>query len=293
MMKDGNISGGSTICGIIGDPVEHTMSPAMQNAAFRSKGLDYVYLPFRVGRDALGEAIEGMRALNIRGLNVTIPHKVAVMPFLDVLDPLAEKIGAVNTIVNDDGVLKGYNTDARGFIQPLLERGIKPEDKNVVVLGAGGASRAVSFVLAEGGAELVILNRLEEFDWAGDLAARISQAFKREVKALELNEANLATAIAKADILVNATSVGMSPDTGATPVPAGLLKSGLTVYDVIYNPLRTRLMAEAEGAGAETIGGLELLACQGALAFEMWTGVEAPLELMKEAIKKALEEDEK
>ena len=157
-MKDNTISGKTKLCGVIGDPIEHTMSPAMQNAAFRGKGVDYLYVAFRVKPEELGKAIAGMRALNIRGLNVTIPHKVTVIPFLDELDPLAEKIGAVNTIVNEDGVLKGYNTDASGFLQALLEKGIKPAGKKVVILGAGGASRAISLTLADRGAHLVILN---------------------------------------------------------------------------------------------------------------------------------------
>ncbi|MDI6815354.1 MAG: shikimate dehydrogenase, partial [Dehalococcoidales bacterium] len=143
------ISGETRCCGVIGDPVEHTISPVMHNAAFRKLGLDYVYLPFRVRKEELGEAIKGMRALNIRGLNVTIPHKVAVIQFLDELDALADKIGAVNTIVNDEGILKGYNTDATGFLQALLERGTELEGKEVVILGARGAARAISFILAE------------------------------------------------------------------------------------------------------------------------------------------------
>ena len=210
------VSGKTRVCGLIGDPVEHTMSPVMHNAAFRELGIDYLYVPFRVKKEELGRAIEGMRALHIKGLNVTIPHKVAVLQFLDKLDPLAEKIGAVNTIVNEDGVLTGYNTDATGFLQALLERGIKPEEKNVVILGAGGASRAISFILADKGANLVILNRLLELDWAQELAGRLSQIFTKEVPALELNRENLEVALGKADILVNATSVGMSPGTSET-----------------------------------------------------------------------------
>ena len=287
------ISGRARICGVIGDPIEHTMSPIMHNAAFEKMGLDYLYVPFRVRREELGEAIEGMKALNIRGLNVTIPHKVAVIPFLDELDPLAEKIGAVNTIVNDGGVLKGHNTDASGFLQAMLERGIEPKGKNMVILGAGGASRAISFILAEQAADLVILNRLLELDWAEELASRISQLFKKEVKALELNEENLATALGKADILVNATSVGMSPNIDESPVPSKLLKPGLIVFDIVYNPIKTRLLAEAEDVGAETISGLDMLVWQGALAFELWAGLKAPVELMKEVTIEVLQEHEK
>ncbi|MFC2005964.1 shikimate dehydrogenase [Chloroflexota bacterium] len=281
-MREIVISGKTRLCGIIGDPVEHSMSPVMHNAAFRKKRIDYLYLPFRVKGEELGKAIEGMRALNIKGLNVTIPHKVAVLQFLDELDPLAEEIGAVNTIVNNDGVLKGYNTDASGFLQALLEKGVKPEGKNVVILGAGGASRAISFILADRGSHLVILNRLLELDWAKDLASRISQIFAREFEALELNKENLTGTLDKADILVNATSVGMSPDSNETPVNADLLRPGLIVFDIVYNPIKTRLLREAEVAGAETIGGLDMLIWQGALAFEKWTGQKAPVELMRE-----------
>ncbi len=286
------ISGRTRICGIIGDPIEHTMSPVMHNAAFKNKGVDYVYLAFRVKKEELGKAIEGMRALNIRGLNVTIPHKVAVIPFLDELDPLADKIGAVNTIVNDDGVLRGYNTDATGFLQALRERGIEPKGKSVVILGAGGASRAISFILAERGAHIVILNRLLELDWAKELARRILRTFAKEVEALELNRKNLAIVLEKADILVNATSVGMSPHINETPVTPDLLRPNLVVYDIVYNPIKTRLQREAEVAGATVISGLDMLVWQGALAFEEWTGLKAPVNLMKEEAIKLLEKHE-
>jgi len=283
------ISGNTKVCGVIGDPIEHTMSPIMHNAAFAQLGLDYVYLPFRVRPEALATAIKGMKALGIRGLNVTIPHKVAVIPFMDEVDPVGGKIGAINTIVNEDGVLRGYNTDATGFLQSLRQRGIDPGGKRVVVLGAGGAARAICFILAETGAELTILNRRQEFDWAVELARSISQEFTKEISALELNRKNLSRAITGADILVNATSVGMHHDVEATPVPADLLPPRITVFDAIYNPRQTRLLREAEQAGAETISGLDMLVWQGALAFEKWTGVEAPVAVMKQAAIKTLE----
>ena len=291
-MKDREISGKTRICGVIGDPIEHTMSPAMQNAAFRDKGIDYLYVPFRVKPENLGKAVEGMRALNIKGLNVTIPHKVAVIPFLDELDDLAEKIGAVNTIVNEDGILRGYNTDATGFLRALLESGIELEDKNIVILGAGGASRAISLTLAEGGANLVILNRLLELDWAEELAGRLSQICTSEVKALELNRQNLLRTLDKATLLVNTTSVGMSPNIEQTPVDSDLLRQDLTVFDIVYNPVKTRLLREAEAAGAKAISGVEMLVWQGALAFELWTGLKAPVELMKKETTRRLQENE-
>jgi shikimate dehydrogenase len=224
--------------------------------------------------------------MNIRGLNVTIPHKVAIIPLLDKLDPLAEKIGAINTIVNDNGVLTGYNTDATGFLRALLDQGAEPEGKKVVILGAGGAARAISFILAERGAELVILNR--QLARAEDLARWIAQVFRKEVEALDLNEENLKMVLATADILTNTTSVGMVPDVNEMPIPAELLKPRLIVFDIVYNPLQTKLLKAAESAGAKTINGLEMLVWQGALALEKWTGREAPLDLMKREAMKAL-----
>jgi len=285
------ISGKTRLCGVIGDPIEHTMSPAIHNAAFIKMGLDYHYVPFRVKEEELGKAIDGMRALNIRGLNVTIPHKVAIIPLLDELDPLAEKIEAVNTVTNDDGVLEGSNTDASGFLQALLERGIEPKGKNIVILGAGGASRAVSFSLVERGAHMVILNR--RLERAEELAGRLSTTFNKEVKALELVVDNLAQVLGEADILVNATSVGMSPNINETPVPSSLLKPGLVVVDIVYNPIKTRLLREAEEAGAETVSGVDMFVWQGALAFEIWTGVKAPVELMRAEVVRQLKSHEK
>ncbi len=290
-MRNRVISGKTRVCGVIGDPIEHTMSPVMHNTAFSELGIDYVYLPFRVRKDELGKAIAGARALNLAGLNVTIPHKVSVISFLDELDPMAEKIGAVNTIVNDNGVFRGYNTDATGFLQALLEEGVEPEGKKAVILGAGGASRGISFILAESGANLVILNRQLEMGWAENLAREISQAFEKETKALELNDENLTMVLEGVDILVNATSVGMSPDIDETPVPTRLLKSTPVVFDIVYNPIQTRLRREAQAAGAKTISGLDMLAWQGALAFEKWTGLKAPLELMKKEAIEALESE--
>ncbi len=291
-MRYNTISGKTQICGVIGDPIEHTMSPVMHNAAFRELGLDYVYVAFRVKSEELARAIEGMRALNIKGLNVTLPHKVSIIPLLDELDPLAEKIAAVNTVVNKDGSLKGYNTDATGFLQALRDKGLEPRGKKVVILGAGGASRAISFTLAESGANLVILNRREELDWAKELARNLSSVFGKEIRALELEEANLRIALDKAKVIVNATRVGMSPNIDATPVPAKLLRPGLVVFDIVYNPLKTKLATEAAQAGAETIMGLDMLVWQGALAFEMWTGQKAPVGLMKKEAIKVLKSDE-
>ena len=282
-----NISGKTRICGLIGDPVEHTMSPVMHNAAFAELALDYVYLPFRVKPEDLAPAVSGLRALNVLGFNVTIPHKVSVIPLLDEIDPLAERIGAVNTVVNDNGVLRGYNTDASGFLRALLESGAEPSGKRIVLLGAGGAARAIAYILAEQKARLTILNRREELDWAEEIAGNINKDLGNTVGVFELLASHLSAALEKADILVNATSLGMSPQSDTSPVPAELIKKGLQVVDIVYNPVRTKLLRDAAGAGAVTVAGLDMLVWQGALAFERWTGQPPPFALMKEV---ALEE---
>jgi shikimate dehydrogenase len=281
------ISGKTQICALIGDPVEHSVSPVMHNTAYKKLGLDYVYIPFRVRPEGLSQAVEGLQALNVRGFNVTIPHKVSVIPLLDGLDPLAEKIGAVNTVVNTDGELRGYNTDAEGFLRSLLGHGVRPRGKKMVVLGAGGASRAITYIMVMKGARVIIVNRQRGLDRAENIAALIKEDFKKEVKVFELEK--LGEVLEGADVLVNATSVGMSPAGENSPVPANLLSKVPVVFDIVYNPLETRLLKEAREAGAQTIGGVDMLAWQGALAFEKWTGQKAPLELMREEATKMLE----
>jgi shikimate dehydrogenase len=276
------ITSRTNICGLIGDPVEHSMSPAMQNAAFSNLGLDYVYVAFKVRSEDVGNAIAAMRALNIRGLNVTIPHKLAVIPHLDRMDGLAAKIGAVNTIVNDGGILTGFNTDSSGFIRPLLERGFALEGKRALIIGAGGAARAAAFALMDSGASLYIINRTVER--ARTLAGQLESSLGTAVTYGILNEDNLGQEIALSDMVVNTTSVGMSPSSSASPVPVSILRKGLIVYDIVYNPVRTRLVQEAESAGCVAIGGAEMLAWQGALAFEKWTGRTPPIGLMKEVL---------
>ncbi|MCX6005060.1 MAG: shikimate dehydrogenase [Chloroflexi bacterium] len=285
-MLSEDITGRTRLCGIIGDPVEHSISPVMHNAAFKKLGLDYLYIPFHVTPGNLRRAMEGMRGLNISGLNVTIPHKVEVMQFLDSVDPTAEKIGAVNVVFNSGGLLQGFNTDAEGFLQPLLEKKIDPKGKNVVILGAGGASRAIAFILSERGADITILNRTS--GKAIQFIETVSQTTGKIMGTLELNEMNLSTVMPVADILINATSVGMSPDSNDTLVTRDLLRPGMVVVDIVYNPFKTKLLMEAEKAGATTIGGIEMLVWQGALSFEKWTGLKAPLEEMRKAARKAL-----
>lgn len=285
------ISANTKLCAVIGDPVSHTLSPAMHNAAISSLDVDFAYLAFRVRSAELSAAVNGMRALGIRGLNVTIPHKVAVLQFLDELDPLARNIGAVNTIVNEDGKLKGYNTDATGFLQSLVAAGFDPAGKKTVLLGAGGAARAMGFALAQNGADISIMVRENRLEQAAMLTKNLEIVSGRQVTALEITESNLETALKYADLLVNATSAGMTPDAGSTPVPSRLLEHSLTVFDVVYAPLETRLLKEARDKGCATISGLEMLVRQGALAFELWMGQAAPLDVMRQAALTALGED--
>jgi len=284
------ISGETKLYGIIGNPVAHTMSPPMHNAAFKELQLDCVYVPFLVEESGLTNAIEGIRAMNIKGLNVTMPHKLAVIPLLDILDPLAEKIGAVNTVVNNSGILTGYNTDADGFIKALLDNCIYTRGQRVVVIGAGGVSRAICFALAEHKYEVCIVNRT--YKKALGLANEVSHMFNKDVKAYEMNEQNLKSILSGADILVNATSIGMDSTIGKTPVASTLLSPELVVFDTIYCPIETKLLKSAKNIGAKVIGGLDMLLWQGAIAFKLWTGLEAPFEIMKKELSKILELNE-
>jgi shikimate dehydrogenase len=279
-----HITGKTVICGLIGDPVEHSMSPVIQNTAFKTLNLDYVYVPFRVTKEALPKAVYGMRALSIRGLNVTIPHKVSVLPLLDKIDEKAMKIGAVNTIFNANGLLTGYNTDAEGFIRPLIEKDINLAGKKILVIGSGGAAKAVVFALVEQNAKVVIINRSQEK--ANELAKQLKSQFSVNVDTFSLDESNFKNTSASVEMIVNTTSIGMG--TNDTPIPARFLRKNLVVYDIVYNPLRTRLLREAEIVGAMTISGADMLAWQGAIAFEKWTGYKAPFELMKNEIYRKL-----
>lgn len=281
------VSGKTKVCGIIGDPVAHSMSPAMHNAAFQKLGLNYTYVPFLVKPEALAEAVAGLRALNVVGFNVTIPHKVAVIPLLDSLDPVAQKIGAVNTVVNVDGKLRGYNTDAEGFLQALLEYGVNVSGKKVVVLGAGGASRAISYILAEMGARLTILNREAGLSRADAIASVIKSGLDISVQTLSIER--FAESLPGAELLVNATSAGMSPHVKESPLPAKLSLKVPVVFDIVYNPVETRLLKEAKKNGSKIITGIDMLAWQGARAFEKWTGQKAPVDIMRREVLKMLE----
>ncbi|KUK27746.1 MAG: Shikimate dehydrogenase [Acetothermia bacterium 64_32] len=266
------------LLGLIGDPVEHSLSPLLHSFLISRAGLNFCYLAFRVPRESLSGAILGMRALGIRGLNVTIPHKEAVVPFLDRLSPEAEAVGAVNTIASQDGELVGYNTDIQGFLAPLLARGVSLAGKRAVVLGAGGGAAACAYALLREGAEVAITSRTPERTLA--LARRLSRFGTVSAHPLE----GLPVLLAEADLLVNATPVGMHPHPEGCPLPPELLREDLLVYDLVYNPTPTRLLREAAARGATAIGGLEMLVWQGAKALKLWTGHRFPPEAMKQAV---------
>lgn len=254
---------------VFGHPVAHSLSPAIHNRAFDLLGINAVYVACDV--EDIHSAVAGVRALGVRGVSVTIPHKIAVMEDLDDIDPLARRVGAVNTIVNRDGCLTGYNTDCDGAIQ-ALETCTTVRSKRVAVLGAGGAARAVAFgVQAAGGIPLLFNRTLEK-----------CQALAAEVGCEGHALADFDGA--HVDIVVNTTPVGMHPETAATPLAQNTLHPGLTVMDIIYNPLETRLMAEAQARGCRTLNGVEMFVFQGARQLQLWTAQTPPVDAMRQMV---------
>lgn len=268
------------LVGLFGHPVSHSQSPLMHNAAFAETGLDFAYVAFDVEPENLADAVAGIRALGLKGVNVTIPHKVAIMSMLDEIDPLASRIGAVNTVVNKDGRLIGYNTDGMGYVRSLVEEtGVDLEKQIVTMLGAGGAARAVAFTLAEKGVkEIRIINRSRE------RAALLAEHVGQIVPTTVVEQADGKDAIADATLLINTTSIGMFPHVNEMPVPTDWLHPQLIASDLIYNPLETRLLSEAKAIGARVHSGVGMFINQGALAFELWTGKSAPGEVMREIV---------
>ncbi len=277
------------IVGIIGYPLGHSISPAMHNAAYQELGLDYEYIPFEVEPADLPQALPGLRALHIAGFNVTIPHKETIIPLLDDVTKLARTIGAVNTVVNQDGELIGYNTDGPGFLESLQEdAGFEAAGKRAVVLGAGGASRAVATMLAEAGAASLVISDIFE-DKAKELAEYTDGLSHTKCGWSKPDSQLLRSEIEQADLLVNTTPLGMHPDVNKSPLPEKLkLPKNLLVYDLVYNPAETKLLKTAKAAGCRAVSGLGMLVRQGALAFTVFTGEEAPIETMWSAAKKAL-----
>jgi shikimate dehydrogenase len=253
----------------------------MHNAAFQALNIDAVFLAFKVAPTQVDEAMRGVRSLGVRGLNVTMPNKNVVMQYLDEIDEPAKLLGSVNTVLNEGSRLRGFSTDGAGAHRALEENGVELAGKKLVLLGAGGAARAIAFAFAREVKELVILNRTPEK--ISDLAQALNTKFHRKITSASLTPANIEQSLDGANVLINATSVGMHPSEKYTPVKPAFLRSDLTVMDIIYNPLETKLAKDAKAAGAKVISGVEMLIHQGAASFEIWTGKAAPIEVMREA----------
>jgi len=267
------ITGKTLVAALFGYPVGHTLSPVMQNAAFDHLGLDCCYLPFSVHPDALKQAVGSIRALGLIGANLTIPHKEAVMPFLDALDAEAASIGAVNTIVNREGKLTGYNTDGKGFMRSLDELGISAAGKKVLIIGVGGSSRAIAYYLSRETGGLTLYNRSREK--AEALAADLSSAQGAVTVCDDLRD------LGRFDIIVNATPLGLK-ECDAMPLDPDALESTVVVCDLIYH--KTPLLSQAESKGCKIMSGAGMLLWQAALAFELWTGKVPPVEIMRSAL---------
>jgi len=278
-----DINAQTQLCGLLGNPVEHSLSPAIHNAAFRQLGLNFVYLAFPV-QDLEG-AVRGLRALgHIRGLSVTIPHKVNILPLLDSSETTAKHIGSVNTIVKDRGLLVGSNTDASGALQALQQGGVETTGQRVVILGSGGAARAIAFALGvEGKIEHLTLLGVDEQErtaLANDLKAKTSILLHDRA----LTPETLQSALAQAQLLIHCTPIGMHPKVDESCVPKHLLHRDLTVMDIVYNPLNTRLLQDAQAAGCRTIPGINMFLYQAVGQFELWTGKPAPIEVMRKVL---------
>ncbi len=263
----------TSLFGVIGDPVSHSLSPVMHNRAFSEIGYNAIYMAFHV--TDLASAIKGVKGLGIKGLSVTIPHKVSIMSLLDEIDEMAEKIGAVNTVVNKEGKLFGYNTDCLGAIHALREK-TDIKNKNILMIGAGGAARAIGFGILSDGGNLTIVNILEDEGKVLSSILGVPYYHLSEFSRLEY------------DILINTTPVGMSPETNRMPIKPLDLKPDKVVMDIIYNPLKTMLLAESEKIGCSTVDGVSMFVHQGAAQFEMWTGKKAPVKIMRKTVLKEL-----
>jgi len=279
------ISGTTKIFGIFGHPVEHTFSPGMHNAAFRKIGMDACYVPFAVSAEGLGDAVKAVVPMGLRGLNITVPHKEKVVPFLDELSEEARLIGAVNTIEVREGRLIGHNTDGRGFLRSLRENaGFDPRGKNIFFIGSGGAARAVGFSLALAGADRIAFLDVDRGK-AELLAKDLRQ--KTGVAAESISGERLAEYAGNADCLINATPLGLKKS-DSLPIPKEHIQADHLVCDLVYNPLETKLLKAAKARGAKGLSGIGMLLYQGVIAFEIWTMKKAPVGTMKSALSRQI-----
>ena len=288
MLNKNFISAHTKILCIIGHPISHTMSPLMHNIALNDLNLDYVYVAFDVTPKNLRHALNGIRALNIRGINVTIPHKETVLSYLDSIDPIAQKIRAVNTIKLEDGRIYGKNTDAEGFIRAIEDANIDISEMDVLLLGSGGAAKAVSYALIQKISKLTILNRTKPK--ATELANKLKKESEIPIFTKKLEETTINDEIQRVDLVINATPVGMYPSQQESILSSNMLHQDLIVFDLIYNPIETKLIKDARKVGCKTINGLDMLISQGALAFEWWTDKKPNTNLMKKKVIEFLSE---
>lgn len=279
-----DISSNTKLCAVIGNPIGHSVSPAIHNAGYRELGLDYAYLAFVVKE--VGQAIIAMKALDIRGYSVTIPHKIAALEHCDELDGSVRKLGALNTVVNEGGKLKGYNTDGPAALSLLQRQGVDCKQAQAVILGVGGAGLALALSLVDAGTRRLVLVE-EDLELCQRFTAK-ELPDDLELKTLHCKDAALEREIKEADLLINCTPVGMQPKEEASPVPREMLHQGLTVFDLVYNPRPTKLLKEASAAGAKTMDGLAQLVEQAALQFKLFTGEEAPHGVMMKAAAEAM-----
>lgn len=282
------ITGHTELIGLMAYPIRHSSSPAMHNAAFAKLGLDYAYLAFEVDNDSLEGAVQGIRSLKLVGSNVSMPNKTVVHKYLDKLSPAAEMCGAVNTIVNEDGVLTGHITDGTGYMMSLKDNGVDVIGKKMTIVGAGGAATAIEIQAAlDGVAEISIFNRKDEF-WANaeETVRKINEKINCKAQLFDLADLDkLKEEIASSYLFTNATGMGMKPLEGQTYIPdKSFLRPDLIVSDVVYYPRETELLRMAKEVGCKTMNGLGMMLFQGAAAFKMWTGEDMPIEYMKEKL---------
>lgn len=284
-MKE-RLSAKTILIGLMAYPIRHSLSPTMHNEAFAKLGLDYAYLAFEVGEDELEDAVKSIRALDMKGSNVSMPNKQNIIKYLDRLSPAAELMGAVNTVVNEGGILTGHNTDGIGCMKALKENGVDIKDKKITICGAGGAATAIAIQAAlDGLREISVFNRNDEFfEKAISLTDKINKSTDCKAKLFKLEDNNdLKDEISSSDIFINATGVGMKPLEGKCLISdKSMLREDLIVFDVVYMPKETELLKIAKESGCKAINGLGMMLYQGAAAFEMWTGEEMPVEYIKE-----------
>jgi shikimate dehydrogenase len=262
--------------GVIGDPIGHSMSPAMHNDLFDFYGIDAVYLPFHVTKENLEAAVKGFKALGVSGFNVTIPHKTDIMAYLDQIDPLAEAIGAVNTVKNEHGILTGYNTDGPGFVKGLESMDADPGSRAALIIGAGGASRAIYFSMAQAG-----IQRIDLYNRTAGKAEELVSSCPFKVQSKVLDRKTAEKSLHEYQLIIQTTSIGMSPDLEGLPLSPKNISRDTIVSDIIYNPLQTKFLEEASKKGAEIQNGVGMFVLQGALAFEKWTGIFPDTERMR------------